>query len=571
MPVTQPSSPEIRRPSNGMSNRGLANLLNGPASQGPEHNTASAQGMIRQASSQSHSDRSVFDERNRFRHFSPYTSNLDEQGRKNSEDITNKPITGLSFENKRRYSPVPRAVQGAQAQTPVPDDGPRGDQGKIFSGIGGGLGNSTTPVPTASSPFKKDDRTARSADPLKMGKTVTSIGKRSRKTQDEDSRTEADQEGRKNGTKSNKKAKHQSYKIGAEETNGTTQRRGTPVANGVASRLNATSTTGAAPSTRYDTQPIFKPRKTVKVTTLVSQILKKPRKHLGTYRYEPIVLVPESSASGETESDICIKPKLLPSFSEAEDLNATFTIHVSKTWLQDRERRIVCSTRNIWGSGVYTDDSDPLAAAMHMGWIKPAFANIDETLLQKIVHDQNPKVEISKELKPPSKPLELTKGRDLKITCVVMPLLERYEDTARFGLKSRAWPEVADGAPHDGVSFSILKVELVEIGAEERRMGRTGQSKRARLHAQLLQRERATRLEKERVERMMKRIKERADAQKHQQEQQRQLENKKSPVSTTKAPSPLSKEITMDDDIIQPPTAIKDGEEWIRQLATAAA
>lgn len=553
-----------------MSNRGLAGLLNGPTSQGPEHNAVSAQSMIRQASSQSHSDRSVFDERNRFRHFSPFAANFDEQGRKNSEDITHKTITGLSFENKRRYSPVPRAVQGAQAQTPVPDDGPRGDQGKVFSGIGGGLGNSTTPVPTTSSPFKKDDKSARPAEPSKIGRTTTTTGKRSRKAQDEDSRADADQDIKKNGTstKSNKKAKHQSYKIGTEETTGPTQRRGTPVANGLSHRANAVSATGSATSTRYDTQPIFKPRKTVKVTALVSQTLRKPRKHLGTFRYEPIISVPEASNGIDTEGKICIQPNLLPSFSEAEDLNATFTVHVSKTWLQERERRMVCSTRSLWGSGVYTDDSDPLAAAMHMGWIKPAFTNVDTSLLQKIVHDQNPKVEISKELRPPSKPLELIKGRDLKITCVVMPLLERYEDTARFGLKSRAWPEVAEGAPHDGVSFSVLKVELVEIGAEERRMGRTGQSKRARLHAQLLQRERATRLEKERVERMMKRIKERADAQK---QQQRQAEKKKSPVSTTKAPSPLSKEVTMDDEIIQPPTVIKDGEEWIRQLATAAA
>lgn len=305
----------------------------------------------------------------------------------------------------------------------------------------------------------------------------------------------------------------------------------------------------------------------VKISTVASQILRKPRRHLGSYKYEPDVLVPEGSNQAETEFDVCIKPKLLPSFSGVDDLNCTYTMQISKTWLQDRERRLICSTRGLWGTGIYTDDSDPVAAAMHMGWIKPAFGpNVDENLLQRIVQDQNPKIEIPKELKPPVQPLDVGKGKDLKITCVVMPQLESYAETARFGVRSRNWPEGPENISHDGVSFSILKVEIVDIGPEERRIGRTGQNKRARLRAQMEQRVRATRLEAERVERVMKRIKER-------EEKQKQEESQKKKQLITKTSSPLINEVLRDTEISagKPSTAVTAGDEWMRQLATAAA
>jgi len=492
----------------------------------------------------------------------------EEQGRKGSDEVSHKTIVGLGLENRRgRYSPVPQAVQGAQAQTPVPDGGVKSEQGRVFSGIGGGIGSSATPVPATSSPFRKDDST-RPVEHPKAGRATSNVGKRSRKTQDDDARADGEHDGKKSASaaKSNKRTKHQnSYKADLEEmATPASQRRGTPMASGTTSRRAGTPLSASAGNTttaRYDTAPIFKPKKTVKVGTVISQTLRKPRRHLGTFHYDADILLPEHSKPGNEEYDLCIKPKLPPSFDDVANLNCTYTIHVSKSWLQERERKLICSTRNLWGSGIYTDDTDPVAAAMHMGWIKPAFHNIDEALLRKIVHDQNPKVEISKDLKPPAQPIDISKGKDLKITCVVMPLLERYEETARFGLQSRPWPEGAENTPHDGVSLSILKVELVEAGPLERKMGRTGASKRAFLHAQLLQKERAMRLEKERVGKSMKRCHERA-------EQQRQEERKRD--QSAKRPSKLANEVIMDTDLVRS-TPAGDGDEWMRQLATAAA
>lgn len=582
--LPQSASPDVRRTSsNGTSfNRGLAGLLNEVPNPPGNSTNPLSQNMIRQDSSQSQSDRSVHGDRARLLTYSPFAAPMahavdgaDDQGRKGSDEISHKTIKGLGLENRRRFSPVPQAVHGAQARTPVPDGGARSEQGKVFSGLGGGAGHSTTPVPVTNGSFKNEDHLARSSDStMKTGRGANVIGKRSRKVQDDESRADGDSiDAKKNGsaTKGHKRAKQQnSYKADLEEMATPLQRRGTPLTAAATARRGATPHNVSTPSglnPRYDIAPIFKPKKMVKISTVASQILRKPRRHLGSFKYEPEVLVPEGSNQVEEDSDICITPKLLPSFSGVDDLNCTYTMQISKTWLQDRERRVICSSRGLWGTGIYTDDSDPVAAAMHMGWIKPVFnSTVDESLLQRIVQDQNPKIDIPKELKPPAQALDVGKGKDLKITCVVMPQLESYAETARFGVRSRNWPEGAENIPHDGVSFSILKVEIVDIGPEERRIGRTGQNKRARLRAQMEQRVRATKLEAERVERVMKRIKER-------EEKQKQEELQKKKAATAKTSSPLVNEIVMDTsaDRVGKPTMAADGEEWRRQLATAAA
>lgn len=580
---SQSTSPDIRRTSinGGTFNRGLAGLLNEPPSQHNSSVSSLTQNMMRQDSSQSQSDRSVHGERARLNNFSPFAAPnhiingaVDDQNRRGSEEISNKTIKGLGLENRRRFSPVPQAVHGAQAKTPVPDGGARSDQGKVFSGLGGGVGHSTTPVPVMNGSLKTEDSLTRAPDAAaKAGRTASHAGKRSRKVQDDESRADGEQfEAKKNGAaaKGNKRTKYQnSYKADLEEMATPLQRRGTPLTTATTSRRGATPHSGPVPSNlnpRYDIAPMFKPKKMVKINTVASQVLRKPRRHLGSYKYEPEILVPEGSNQVEADSEICIKPKLLPSFSGVDDLNCTYTMQISKTWLQERERRVICSSRGLWGTGIYTDDSDPVAAAIHMGWIKPAFnSSVDENLLQRIVQDQNPKIEIPKELKPPAQPLDVGKGKDLKITCVVMPQLEAYAETARFGIRSRNWPEGAENIAHDGVSFSILKVEIVDIGPEERRIGRTGQNKRARLRAQMEQRVRATRLEAERVERVMKRIKDR-------EEQRKQEETQKKKSLVAKTSSPLVNEIVMDTAEKRAKSTIAvDSDEWRRQLATAAA
>lgn len=361
------------------------------------------------------------------------------------------------------------------------------------------MGTTPTPAPPVASPFKRDSALAKPTEDnvLKISRTGSGIGnKRSRKTLDDESKQNGDTESRRSvsSAKASKRPKVQnSYKADLEEMATTNFQPRTTLAGLTATRRTATPSNAGPtsnPSQRYDTQPIFRPRKTVKVGNIMSQTLKKPRRHLGTFQYEPEICIPDRPAPGDPDFDVSIKPRMMPSFAEVEDVNCIYSIRVSRMWLRDKERRLICSSRNLWGTGIYTDDSDPIAAAVHMGFLKGAYnSNIDETLLNRVIEEQNPKVDMPKDLRPASKPLVTTDSQDLKITLVVMPQLESYAQTSRYGITSRPWPPGPEHTHHDGVSFSVLKVEPVELGTEERRSGRTGASKRARLQAQLAARQ----------------------------------------------------------------------------------
>jgi len=117
-------------------------------------------------------------------------------------------------------------------------------------------------------------------------------------------------------------------------------------------------------------------------------------------------------------------------------------------------------------------------------------------------------------------------------------------------------------------------VEVLDVGPEERRLGRTGASRRARLKAQMEQRIRATKLEEKRVARLTKRLQDKARLEKENQlEAERRKQHEKQKRFGISG-SPLVNEITMSLDMT-PGTSdsaiVDDNEEWRRQLATAAA
>jgi hypothetical protein len=102
--------------------------------------------------------------------------------------------------------------------------------------------------------------------------------------------------------------------------------------------------------------------------------------------------------------------------------------------------------RKIWGTDVYTDDSDILAACIHSGWLRlgstaPLFGA--------------PQAELPHRRKRRRRAM---RHRSLRITIVVAPKLVKYEGSLRAGVRSRSW-----GSSHDGVSYAIESVELVEV------------------------------------------------------------------------------------------------------------
>lgn len=579
-------SPELRRVQpTGNEPRSLASILNLASENAP-----AARNMMRQDSLQSQSDRSAFGDRYRPRAFSPFAGSVasqtmsvtsvppEEQARKGSDEISqHRQLLGLAAESKRgRYSPVPQAVQGAQAQTPVLDAGIKSEHGRVFAGLGGGLGSSSGPSSSrpglAAGPFKASEGDAHLSEEnlMKISRSSSGVPKRGHKYDDE-LRAESDVGAGKKTGRGNKRSKYaHSYRLDLDDT----PRRNTPLSGMNPMKRTGTPTNATSnpqqvhhqyhlqrQTSAIDSAPLFKPKKTIRISSIIASAKRLPRRHVGNFKYDPEVDQADISKPGYDKFDISIRPNLLPSFTQADKVNCTYTVRVPKLWLQERERRLICKEAYLWGSGIYTDDSDVVAAAMHSGFMKAVGPEgVDQQLLDRVVNEQNPRIEGMANI--PEKPVEPEIGKDAVVTLLVLPTLERYPGTARFGIGSRLWPESATKTEHDGVSFAVLKVDYVSGGVEARRMGRTGVSKRARIKQELEARRRGETLRIEMVEKMKKR----------RQEQKKQA--RKGPTSAPKV-TMESKKVAKAQ--LQEPKkdvpALDVGQapgEWLRQLEVSA-
>ena len=215
-----------------------------------------------------------------------------------------------------------------------------------------------------------------------------------------------------------------------------------------------------------------------------------PRRHLGSQLYRPIVSrAPSATTQLDTKFGYRSRFKSLPLFEGKA--NCTFTVRVPSYYLTCEQRELISLDRNLYGTDIYTDDSDPVAAAIHCGWIRGEWPEeVDVSLLQTASSvekershtgflddemDDQHQLSIMNVL-PHYGPVRPKPYMDLHITLRVLPPLQRYASSVRYGLKSRSW-----GSNHDGMSFEIIKLEWVNEGIGSRGEERTGAARRKRL------------------------------------------------------------------------------------------
>ncbi|KAJ3414090.1 hypothetical protein HDV05_007124 [Chytridiales sp. JEL 0842] len=203
---------------------------------------------------------------------------------------------------------------------------------------------------------------------------------------------------------------------------------------------------------------------------------------------------------------------LLPKFT-SEHLYGTIDVLVPAECLH-WEGNLAIQCRAVWGTDVYTDDSDVVAMIIHSGFYRPV-----DSPAKKVVQEESGGVEESSELPPivvvkqedlvdgesssaknasadTQKPVDPTEAsqttptppppqdpslfpsppptpyeppldpstlphprplHDLLVTLRVLPHLTKYTPTSRHGLSSRGW-----GARHDGESLRVERVVEVE-------------------------------------------------------------------------------------------------------------
>ena len=102
----------------------------------------------------------------------------------------------------------------------------------------------------------------------------------------------------------------------------------------------------------------------------------------------------------------------------------------------------------VWGTDVYTDDSDLLAVLFHSSWLRP------------ITSAWLPKRDANGDIAEPVKRVKRTQD-DLRVIIRVAPKLVRYVASERASFVSRGW-----GNSHDGVSYVIEKVDRALVSRD---------------------------------------------------------------------------------------------------------
>lgn len=122
--------------------------------------------------------------------------------------------------------------------------------------------------------------------------------------------------------------------------------------------------------------------------------------------------------------------------------------------------------RKVWGSDVYTDDSDVLALLLHSGWLRLGRRKLAGKRLvagEKGAGDQAVKASRTpwKGFGGEGEGEKKQEGvKSLIVKLVVAPRLVRYQGCERMGIKSRSW-----GNGHDGVSLMVESVDLVDVSS----------------------------------------------------------------------------------------------------------
>jgi hypothetical protein len=195
--------------------------------------------------------------------------------------------------------------------------------------------------------------------------------------------------------------------------------------------------------------------------------------------------------------------------------NCTLTMKIGKEHLVPAAREEITARRALWGTDIYTDDSDVIAACIHAGWFRGEWPDdVDVSLLGLnegySVSDVRGLFSVqgnsSKQAKLPSYhetsdlmilseppkngPMPVPENRDLHVTLLILPRLEKYASTTRFGIKSREFggrlgdEDSHQRAVHDGLSFMVIGMRWLTNGAAAQNRLR-GKARRERIRKAL--------------------------------------------------------------------------------------
>ncbi|KAI2602497.1 Rxt3-domain-containing protein [Hypoxylon sp. NC1633] len=375
---------------------------------------------------------------------------------------------------KGRVSPLPQAVQGAQPQLqgPAGEPGIKSEFGRMFSGIGSGVRGIgvSSPVPAGMQPQfpsagpVRHDETHPGHELLADIPAKTGARGKRRKAKDDDGKGDDDSTG-----------------------------RITPVARAKRPKTNAHHHHHQAAATSSSKPAAFldfpKPKQRISSQAVLDSVAGRPRKHLGDVLYQ-VTLKPTKLDSSHSKFGYSSNPRPLPMDVIKDNENSTLTVKIPRVHLSPSSREEITTRRAVWGTDVYTDDSDVVAACIHAGWIRGEWSeDVDVDLLElynpptskkqrAVSGEQHLEVLTSP---PASGPVHVPADRDLHVTLLILPALEKYSSSTRYGMQSREFGGTYNGRKsiHDGISYMITSVRWVDGAAPQSRL--RGKARRERI------------------------------------------------------------------------------------------
>ncbi|WKT45009.1 hypothetical protein QSH57_009862 [Fusarium oxysporum f. sp. vasinfectum] len=342
---------------------------------------------------------------------------------------------------KGRISPLPQAVQGAQLQQPGPtgEPGIKSEFGRMFAGIGNGVMGVSSPIASTAMPFTNNFKTG--APPGEKGLPVPHHHHPPRPIHT-----------------------HQHQPAKQAVTN---------------------------------SAPVIPPKSKTIISSkaVLESVSDRPRHHLGDFIYDPGLKPGRLVPSTSTHRAFASNPKPLPWDMIKNKENCILTVKVARIHLSSIAREEITSRGYLWGTDVYTDDSDVVAACIHSGWIKGEWAeDVDNSVLDidQGVADKrrkkpaNSTVDLESEdlitVPPPSGPMSIPAQRDLHVNVLILPRLVKYYSSTRHGISSREFGGDYGHrhSVHDGISYMIKSVRWVENGAQPQARLR-GKARRERM------------------------------------------------------------------------------------------
>lgn len=179
-----------------------------------------------------------------------------------------------------------------------------------------------------------------------------------------------------------------------------------------------------------------------------------PRKTVETLQYQPYKEAHADHGSLPYPFDLyelAMPRPFLPGYG-SDKINCLVNVKVSyedlKNSFEGRDSPRALNNE-IWGSHVYTDDSDPILVLRHCG------LSIDDANGSRRTPVNLHQTDDVKGTVPPA-----GTPFDVEAQLLLMPPLQTYTSLRQFGILSRQW-DSQTAAPHDGLSYGVYCIKVI--------------------------------------------------------------------------------------------------------------